>query len=102
MPFINFAQAAAGPVPTGSSLQGKLYVFSGVRPDKIPVGDTTLEDVLKREGADPNKPSVTGQTSALIVKDPSATTKKITTAAEKGIPVYSVEQFLHMLREKQL
>ena len=102
MPFINFDAAGAGPTPTGNSLQGKLYVFSGVRPDKIPVGDSTLEDVLKQEGADPNKPSVTAHTSALIVKDPSATTKKITTAAEKGIPVYSVEQFLQMLRDKQL
>ena len=102
MPFINFDAACTGPVPTGDSLQGKIYVFSGVRPDKIPVGDSTLEDILKQEGADPNKPSVSTQTSALIVKDPEATTKKITTAIEKGIPVYSVDQFLQMLRDKQL
>jgi DNA ligase (NAD+) len=72
-------------VKTSGNLSGQVVVMSGFR-------DKELEEKIKQNGGSIGS-SITSKTTILIVKDKTQTTTKIQKAKEKGVKIYSIEEF---------
>ena len=93
-PFYNFIASIGVPVikiqnavvDTNGKYAGMAVCFSGVR-------DSELESLIVAQGGKVAS-GVSKNTTHLVVKDPSATSSKITKAKGLGIPILSIDEFV--------
>ena len=83
-PFLNFKiEKSEG---KGDRYKGKIYVFSGVR-------DKDLEQKIEQQGGKIAS-QVTKKTTAVIIKNETSHSSKVTTAELLGIPLITISNFI--------